>query len=137
MSSTPSQRPRSVHVRHIRFTLCACALRNPTQPTGCLTNLWTANGDLLQYKNTKLVDVLEVIQEEHETGVLSPAVAAVAAGGATNPDQLNPMLGIDMAGANAPEGEGGVEMAATAVSRGTNVNGGLRSEIEQAAAQTV
>merc|ERR1719473_1443607 len=52
---------------------------------GCLTNLWTANGDLLQYKNTKLVDVLEVIQEEHETGILSPAVvatAATAAGGA-------------------------------------------------------
>jgi hypothetical protein len=24
---------------------------------GCLTNLWTANGDLLQYKNTKLVGV--------------------------------------------------------------------------------
>ena len=125
MSFASSQCARSIHVL-VRFTLCET--NNPSPP-GCLTNLWTANGDLLQYKNTKLVDVLEVIQEEHETGIISPAVvatAATAAGGAPTPDQENPMLSL--VGASAPEDEGGVEMAATA-SRGATANHDLSSEI--------
>jgi ankyrin repeat protein len=50
---------------------------------GCLTNLWTANGDLLQYKNTKLVHVLEVLQEEHDLnsdGAITHLEGAVARG---------------------------------------------------------
>ena len=30
----------------------------------CLKNLWTENGDLLMYKNTRLADVIEVLREE-------------------------------------------------------------------------
>jgi hypothetical protein len=50
--------------------------------------LWTANGDLLQYKNTKLVDVLEVLQEEHDLNGDSAGAVGV---GLAAPMVVNPM----------------------------------------------